>query len=257
MDLRSYELKTDREKQWSLIEERLKRDNTRREIKAKKDHFFHHIRFHAFGYLGQFVYHFDPTFEGWQKLFDEEITDPISEGEFWTLNRLMAGNLSSYFFCIEDQDYYFKATFGNTYDPERRFPIRVGRETEHRVIVLTAEDLFQALIRPFARWLSGRESGEEGLLRFNLSYFESLLRQIDTTPFQDEVLSRREESPGFKEPYYVQHAILSVLRFGFSDGEIERVRMAQKVTEIMMDHADELNELKAMYQRVRNESQSA
>lgn len=257
MNLGNYELKTDREQQWSLIEERLKKNDTRREIKAKKDHFFHNRRIDAFGYSGRFIYYFDPTFAGWQRLFDEEMEERISDDEFWTLNRLFAGNLSSFFFCIEDQDYYFKSTFGNSYDPERRFPIRINREEEHRVIALTTEELFQALIRPFARWLRGRGTGEEGLLRFNLNYFESLLPRIDATPFQAEELSRREESPGFKEPFYVQHAIYSVLKFGFSDGEKARVELAQKVTDIMMAHANELNELEAMYERVKTESQSS
>lgn len=258
MNLETYQLKTDREQQWLSIEDTLKSHGlNRKEIRAKKACFFDGDGCKAFGAKGQFLYERKPTFSGWQRLLDEEIEEPISDVQFCTLNEFMAGNLSSYFFCIEDQDYYFKVTFGDAYDPERRFPLRINREAEHRVIPLTANDLFKALIRPFARWLKGRCTGEEGLLRFNLGYFESLLLRIDVTPFSADELPRHGESPGFRSPYLVQHAIYSVLKFGVSDGEKERVDMAQRVTDIMMAHANDLNELEAMYERVKTESQSS
>jgi len=258
LNLETYQLKTNREQQWSGIENVLKDHGaTRKQIRAQRDCFFDGKGCHAFGLNGQFCLHHNPTFEGWQRLLDDEIEEPISDVQFCTLNEFMAGNLSSEFFCIEDQDYYFKVTFGDAFDPERRFPLRINREAEHRVIPLTANDLFKALIRPFARWLRGRGTGEEGLLRFNTGYFESLLPRVDVTPFTANELPRHGESPGFREPYLVQHAIYSVIRFGFSDGEKERVELAQKVTDIMMAHTTELNELEAMCERVKTESQSS
>lgn len=257
MDLKSYELKTDREYQWTLLENRFKRHgHTRKEIKAKKDCFFFGKGGEAFGPIGQFIYYTEPTFDGWQRLFDEEVKEPVSDSDFWTSNRMMAGQLADYYFCIEDQDYYFKVTFGNAYDPERKFSLRVNQETEYRPIVLTVNDLFQDLIRSFSRWLRGRGVGEEGLLRFNLEYFESLLPHIDTMPFQAEELSLRDESPGFKQPYLVQHSLSNILKFGFTDGDQERVEMAQKVTDIMMDHADDLRDLRKMYDQAKKDAKT-
>jgi len=260
VDLESYELKTDREHQWALLENRFKKNgHTRKEIKAKHDCFFFGRGGEAFGPLGQFIYYTEPTFEGWQRLFDKEVKEPVSDGDFRALNRMMAGQLSDYFFGIEDQDYYFKVTYGSAYDPERKFSLRVNQETDFRPIVLTVNDLFMALIRPFSRWLGGRGTGEEGLMRFNLEYFESLLPHIDTTPFQLEELPLRDESPGFKDPGLVQYSISSILKFGFTDGDPERVQMARKVTDIMMDHAGELRELRElreMYDQAKKDAKT-
>ena len=257
MDLESYELKTDREHQWTLLENSLKRDGlTRKEIKQHKDCFFFGKGREVFGPVGQFYYYTEPTFQGWQRLFDEEVKKPVSDDDFRALNWMMAGQLSSLFFCIEDQDYYFKVTYGSAYDPERKFSLRVNQETDFRPIVLTVNDLFQALIRPFSSWLSGRCTGEEGLMRFNLEYFESLLPHIDTAPFQLEELSMRDRSPGFHDLCLVQYSISSILKFGFTDGDPERVQMARKATDIMMDHAGELRELREMYDQAKKDAKT-
>jgi len=257
VDLESYELKTDREHQWTLLESSLKREgHTRKEIKQHKDCFLFGKGGDAFGPIGQFYYYTEPTFQGWQRLFDEELKKPVSDGDFRALNRMMAGQLSDYFFGIEDQYYYFKVTYGSAYDPERKFPLRVNQETDFRPIVLTVNDLFMALIRSFSRWMLGRSTGEEGLLRFNMEYFESLLPHIDTTPFQLEELTMRDRSPGFHNPYLVQVSISNILKFGFTDGDPERVQMARKVTDIMMDYADELRELREMYDQAKKDAKT-
>ncbi|MBK8973306.1 MAG: hypothetical protein IPM37_18845 [Hahellaceae bacterium] len=169
----------DRNRQWEQLESRYRKNgNSRKNIKACKELFFEGKIGGSFDWDSILYLWPDPTLEGLQKLLDEVITDPLTDGDFETLQGYFCGVLSDYFCPIETQDYYFKATFGEVYDPDRVFPLRINREKEHRKLTYTPNNIFQALAFYFNKYMHFNQPSS-GVLRFNMGYLESLLPHVD------------------------------------------------------------------------------
>jgi len=257
----TYTLKTDRENQWALLEERLiKGGETRKRIKICKNYFFDNdvSGNESFGWSYRFRYYYNPTFEGWQKLFDEEIDEILSDQDFKTLNNMFCGQLADYFFCIEDQDYYFKTTFGDVYDKDRKFPLRINQESQYRTIAITENAIFLQLVNRMSKWLKAKDSKEQGIARFNEEYFESLLPVIDTAPFIAGSDIPRETSDGSAKPDITRAGLRTILKFSIEQPETEsrkeRFEAALRLTEILMDYADDLADLRTLYEQASLEA---
>lgn len=254
MDRETYTLKTNRENQWALLEDRLgKGGETKKRIKICKNYFFDNnvIGIESFDWFYRFRYYYNPTFEGWQKLFDEEIEETLSDQDFKTLNNMFCGQLADYYFCIEDQDYYFKSTFGDVYDKGQKFPLRINREPGFRTISITENAIFLQLVNRMSKWLKAKDSKEQGIARFNERYFESLLPVIDTAPFIAGTEIPRETSDGSAKPDMTRAGLRTILKFSIEQPETEagkeRFEAARRLTEILMDYADDLGDLRALY----------
>src|SRR5690554_8185248 len=77
----SYVLKTDRNAQWQKIESRLSETATKKQIKVCRDYFLDGLdNSKHFTWSDRFRLYHNPTLEGWQKLFDEEIQEPLTDG---------------------------------------------------------------------------------------------------------------------------------------------------------------------------------
>ncbi|WP_203143420.1 hypothetical protein [Marinobacter mangrovi] len=253
--MQKYIMKTNREQQWQAIEALMKDHGaTRKNISSCHKYFFDGIDLGGnFSLVDKFVFYPDPSFDGWQQLLDEGVGGPISDADFKTLNQYLCGQLADYFFSIEDQNYYFQATFGDVYDSERKFPLRINNESSFRKIVLTENAIFFILVNRFSRWLKGKEKVEQGVLRFNYKYFETLLSVVEKTPFSDKEELPDETIDGSVRPKILRAGIKTILKFGVMENGygIDDVRFsaARRVTEIMMDHASELADLKLFYER--------
>src|SRR5690606_26020958 len=101
---------------------------TRKNIEASKRTFFDNDVTVNIDWSDRFWLYYKPTFEGWQHLFDHELEETLTDRNFQTLNYFLCGQLADYYFCIEDQDHYFKTTFGETYDACRKCPLRINGE---------------------------------------------------------------------------------------------------------------------------------
>lgn len=255
----TYTLKTDRENQWALLEERLRKGGeTRKKIKTCKNYFFDNdiSGNESFEWFYRFRYYYNPTFEGWQKLFDEEIDETLSDQDFRTLNNMFCGQIADYYFCIEDQDYYFKTTFGDVYDKDRKFPLRINREPNHRDILLTENKMFAELLRRFGFWLKNQDDKEEGILRFNEGYFESLLPIVDRMPFMDKKYAPKDRTEdGSAAPAQIQASVKSIFRCSLNnaDGSVdkERIEASRRVTDLLMSNADGLADIRILYDQAK------
>lgn len=256
MGFRNFTLKTNREQQWSSLESLMKGHGaTNKSICNCRSYFFDKIDCGNLTPTDKFLFYPNASIEGWQKLFDDEIKEPLTDQDYFTLNKFFCGDFSSYFFEIEDQDYYFKLAFGEVYDDERKFPLRINQEKESREIVLTENAIFFHLVNRMSRWLKAKDFRQQGLVRFNEKYFKSLLPVIDTMPFLNEKDLPSETSDGSAKPDMTQSGIKTILKFAFSapktESDKERVESAQKITEILMDHADDLADLRTFYNRAK------
>jgi len=85
--IEGYTLKTDRNLQWFMIEARMEKGNgTRKSIKRCKDYFFDGNDVGAeFRWSDRLKFYPEPSLEGWQKLFKEKITEPLSDSDYLTL----------------------------------------------------------------------------------------------------------------------------------------------------------------------------
>ena len=252
-----YVLKTDRELQWKKIEERfIKNGNTRKNIKICKDYFFNgYYESEGFRVKDRFVFYRNPTFSGWQQLFDEEILDPVSDSDFLTLQCYFCGQLYEYFFDAEDQSYYFKVVFGDRYDKNRIFPIRINRESNFRKITLTPNQVFGYLTTYFIRYMKDVGVDYAGILRFNLDYLDSLLPLVAEDFFSVEGSDELTEDD--VRVGAVQSSISKMLKWSYAKPseriDQERIDAANAVKAVFLKHADNLGEFNAVHEKVRSD----
>ena len=248
----------DRNKQWEKYEALLrKHGNTRKEIQKHRDIFFEGSYKPGTHWSLLFYLWPDPTLEGLQKLLDEVITDPLTDADFEMLQGDFCGVLSDYFCPIETQDYYFKATFGEVYDPDRVFPLRINREKEHRRLTYTPNNIFQALAFYFNKYMHFNQPSS-GVLRFNTGYLESLLPHVDPCFFSVAEIEGRELEQLFASR--LRAVVISLLKWpvearrqNFSE---EQIANADKVKASLMKNADQLGELRALEAKVMAEMES-
>ncbi|EDM46991.1 hypothetical protein MDG893_16157 [Marinobacter algicola DG893] len=224
---------------------------TRKNLRNCKSYFFDKVDCGNFSFLDKFLFYPEPTFDGWQRLFDEEVEETVTDQNVKTLNNMFCGQLADYFFCIEDQDYYFKTTFGDVYDKDRKFPLRINQESQYRTIAITENAIFLQLVNRMSKWLKAKDSKEQGIARFNERYFESLLPVIDTAPFIAGSDIPRETSDGSAKPDITRAGLRTILKFSIEQPQTEsgneRFEAARRLTEILMDYADDLADLRSLY----------
>jgi hypothetical protein len=255
--IEGYTLKTDRNKQWAKIEVRMIEDgNSRKNIKSCKDYFFDGKDEGAtFRWHDRLMFYPAPTIAGWQKLFDEEISEPLSDQDYFTFQLFFCAQFYDYFFGIEDQSYYFKTAFGERYDINKVFPIRINKEDEHRVITLTPNQILRHLMTCFNRYMEDIKVDYAGLLRFNLEYLDSLLHLVSSKFFGIERNTGSTED-GVRIAA-VQSSIQKMLKWSYAKPskkiDKERIDAANAVKDVFLKHAGQLGEFNALHDKVRKE----
>ena len=247
-----YILKTDRQKQWDKMEAKLSKTASRKDIKVCRDCFFDNvIRSENFRWSDRFFLYFNPTLDGWQQLFDEEIKMHMNDEDFSTLQSFFAGQMANDFFCIEDQDYYFKAAFGQVYDPNKRFALRINRESEARVNTYTPNRMIYWLEYYFCTYLEEIKNEDVGLLRYNLEYLNSVLPLVDKRFFstQKYVLSDvTEDGVRFLTIQSLTKKIIAASQAKPSK-KINQARIdaANKVLDVFQHNASKLGDFSKLY----------
>jgi hypothetical protein len=257
--MEEYKLKTDRDQQWSLIEkEFIENGNTRKNIKICKEYFFNGNNLSSdFRWWDLFFMYPNPGIEGWQKFFDEEVVEPLSELGYKTLQNFFCGRLYQEFYSIEDQSHWFKVVFGERFDVNKTFPIRINLESEHRKITLTPNNILRELMTNFSRYMEDIKVDYAGILRFNLDYLDSLLPLVDTTPFSTKEFRTKDKTEDGVRLGAIQEIITDVLKYSYSKPskkiDQERIDAANSVKEVFIKHADQLGEFNALHDKVRKE----
>lgn len=254
----SYVLKTDRNAQWQRIEERLSETATKRQIKVCRDYFLDGVdNSKHFTWSDRFRLYHNPTLEGWQKLFDEEIQEPLTDANFRTLQYYFAGQLHQDFFGIEDQDYYFKAAFGPHYEADRLFPLRINQEPTPRPISLTPNQLLDSLMSDFSWYVRNADADDVGVLRYNLDYLDSLLPLVDPGFFSTQAYTLRDLTEDQVRYAGIQSATKNMIKAALGGMEPQtdaaRIQAANAVLEVFQHHADALGEFNALYAQVKKD----
>jgi hypothetical protein len=158
-DLRNYQMTTTREQRWETKLDKFGRDEsmTRKEIKKWKEVFWEDSgTWSHIGWSERFTYYNNATLEGWQHFFDNELTDhELTEADYDLLQRYFAKTLMySCGFTVEDGLYLFKVAFGESYDPERRFCLRINQEQDYRQVNLKPEYFVAVLLDQLADYVN-------------------------------------------------------------------------------------------------------
>ena len=257
--LEGYTLKNDRDKQWDRIEkEMISNGSSRKDIKACKSYFFNgEILSENFRWKDLFLMHPNPTIEGWQNFFDEEITEPLTEQNYSTLQFYLCGQLYEDYFDAEDQSYYFKVVFGEHYDENKTFPIKINKESEYRKITLTPNHILSHLMTYFSRYMEDVKVDYAGILRFNLDYLDSLLPLVDTTPFSAQKFRTKDKTEDGVRFIGMQSSTKKMLEWSYAKPskkiDQERIDAANAVKEVFLKHADNLGEFNALHEKVRKD----
>jgi len=255
--LEDYTLKTDRNIQWKNIEAlMIDHGGNRKNIKACKGYFFEgkgdglKLR-----WSDRFKFYPSATLEGWQTLFDQEIIEPLTDSDYLTLQHYFCGQFSDYYFCIEDQSYYFKMAFGERYDKNKTFPIRINREHECRVITVTQNKILRNLMTNFSCYMKDIKANHAGFLKFNLGYLDSLLPFVSLEFFNIEASNDITED-GVRIGA-VQSSTTKMLKWSYAKPskkiDQERIDAANTVKEVFLKHADNLGEFNALHEKVRKD----
>lgn len=256
----AYTLKTDRQAQWQQIEKELSETATKKQIKICRDYFLDGINNSKhFTWFDKFRLYHNPTLKGWQKLFDEDIHEQLTDADFITLQYYFAGRLYQEFFGIEDQDYYFKAAFGHRYEADRLFPLRINREpTARRIITLTPNQLLFCLLAEFSWYIRNADSDHFGVLRYNLDYLDSLLPLIDKGFFSTQSYTLQDLTEDLIRYASVQSATKNIIKAALGalgqQTDAARIQAAQAVLDVFQQHADNLGEFNALYAQVKKDS---
>lgn len=255
--LEGYTLKNDRDKQWDRIEkEMISNGGSRKDIKACKSYFFDGERLSEnFRWNDLFLMHPNPTIDGWQKFFDEEVTEPLTDRNYLTLQFFLCGQLYEDYFDAEDQSYYFKVVFGEHYDENKTFPIKINKESEYRTITLTPNHILSHLMTYFSRYMEDVKVDYAGILRFNLEYLDSLLPLVSTKFFG--VAKDRSDTDDGVRVAALQSSVTKMLKWSYAKPskkiDQERIDAANSVKEVFIKHADNLGEFNALHEKVRKD----
>ncbi|WP_416398391.1 hypothetical protein [Allohahella sp. A8] len=255
-----YQLRTDRRVQWELLEERMKKAGaTRANLHKCRKLFFDNDSNGRFRWVDRFWFYFNPTFDGWQHLFDHELNEKLSDQDFRDLNRFLCGQLADYFFSTEDQQYYFDETFGAAFDANRKFSLRINGEEEARKVCLSADGIFQRLVLDLSTWLreGPSTSNYRGILAGRLPYLESLLSHIDPVVFSvcDELPI--ETRDGITRAKITRGSIKNIFERAVEstdNASFDAMPLAKAVTELLMAHAKDLGDMALLYQGAKSQA---
>lgn len=253
--MENYELKTDRQEQWKKIEDKMSAAASRKDIKVCRDYFFEDVDNNTrFTWSSYFKFYCHPTLEGWQKLFDENSHMKLDDEGFSTLQSMFAGQLANSFFCIEDQDYYFKAAFGQVYDPKKRFALRINKESEARINTHTPNTMIYWLEYFFHLYLEDSKYEDAGVLRCNLEYLNSVLPLVDKRFFSTQKYSLSDESADGVRLLTMQSLTKKIIVAANSKPSKkinkERIDAARKVLDVFQQNASKLGDFLKLYDQV-------
>ena len=262
MSSKPYPNKTDRSKQFNEFKDYI--GWTRKELKFWEHYFF------TGELLAEKVeqstwllfLHPEQTTERWQyaltNLFDlnnrnrlELRNDELNDKFFFPyLQNAFLGLLNSFFFHPEDRAWIFTQIFGESYDPERKFPLLLPNENECRAFTYTAKEIVSFIFVDINSVLRGKSKDTYAI--YIVRYILSLLPYIDLISF------------GISEPdddndYSVWSVLNRAIHFAHqdigsaSDKDQPKIELARKVKSIFDNYEGELGEYQQLVELVEQE----
>ena len=194
MQTEGYKLVADSASRWRVIEEMLLRDASLTE----EDLAFHRSIFEGTAaalerpvpwHLG-FAYLSNASLSAWQEYLEYSASEhEYTDADYLWLQLFFLRNAETYGFPPTDIAYFFLRVFGETYDAERMFPLRINKEPANRRISATSSAIFAGVMRgaKASIFSNMRKPWPDGnYLPYVLGYFDSLLPHIDQRAFGTE-----------------------------------------------------------------------
>ena len=208
-----YPNKTDRDKQWNTRSKG--RTWTRRELKQWYAYFYEGLLDSPESLVGELLFmHPEQTIESWQITLDKRVLysedmwgerrgATMQDNMFDYLQQTFLGFINRYGFHPEDQAWIFRQIFGDTYDPNRLFPLLLPNEKDYRVIAYSAACVMRFVMFSVHDYLDG--SSDNNYPCYIQSYMASTLAHLPLAIFGTQLC---EDEMG-----YDGRVIASALRF--------------------------------------------
>lgn len=249
IDINNYQIQTTREQRWQVYLEKMENQGemTRKELKKWKDVFWEESG--TWGHIGwdpRFRLHSNATLAGWQHFFDHELTDyQLSDKDFKQLQKYFFDSLmTSCGFTVEDGLYFFKVAFGEVYDPNRKFCLRINQEADCRTVTLTPEYVVGELISDCSFYIDnqyGDRPGIKSLLMYDPSMFkflESVIPYVD--PMGYSVVSFYELRDKGSNAMMYSEQFHRILKFSLAPPygayTQDRHDLAKRIADIFLTH---------------------
>tara|TARA_R110002126_G_scaffold110984_1_gene248747 strand:- start:107 stop:922 length:816 start_codon:yes stop_codon:yes gene_type:complete len=193
-----YMFKTDREKQWEIWVSDT--SISRRNVKILHEYFLtgNMPSENDFG-LGQVLFlQPEQNLLGWQKaisdiynlqldnykVYMDQSNEEAQSRFYLQLQRNFLGFITNYQFHPEDQAWIFTQIFGETYNPDRKFPLLLPGEDEYRVISLTPLEIIRSFSVCFRSLFRVGNKSSFAFAMYLVGYFGSLVPYIPIDVYQ-------------------------------------------------------------------------
>lgn len=167
-----------RKKAWEAIEDQVADELTKKQVEARKKYFFTGTKPKVDMSPGEYTLYFpDNSYAGLSFVFKEYV-------DIKRLRSRVFKSIQSDFFqnlahwpgaSLEDKIRLFKMVYGDTFDPDRKFPFLIGSEAERRPLSHGVDELFVIITGKYLA-ISGTALEEsffwKDLVDFYLSLFE-------------------------------------------------------------------------------------
>ncbi|WP_416398401.1 hypothetical protein [Allohahella sp. A8] len=184
------EWQRNREVQWQPIQEELQKDLTRKRVNE-----FKHLYMTGRVPYGAIIHatdavelYPDHSIAGIQHCLDTNFPSGLSSDEFRRLQATLSigvGNLQGS--SRDEQVELFRYVLGETYDPERLFPFRLGQEGRKHKIDISAGSLFADALVSLTFWVEASEysaPAENRVVWLDLiDFFFSLIKFVNPSVF--------------------------------------------------------------------------
>lgn len=253
-----------RSRLWAEVEPGIKEGLSKREVQRWKDYFFTGIVAKSGKYAPGALVEFFPSFskEGIAYCLKNNMSEKIGDDEYRQVQALFETNIHTVAGLTRGaQLELFKYVFGESYDPERKFPFLIGSESEYRAITLHPNLLFESLCST-NNWLK-RKHVLEPIWPAVLDYGFSLIPYVDTRIFRigEANKSKGEYLDGGVRSDIAQAKLIGVSRYCFkypdpTEGAPEGESRRQFLREFR-ERMENLNhypgDLKALWESVKAE----
>jgi len=149
-----------REESWKALEEETKEGLTRKRVKEFKAVYMtglipDGVKIHPHDAIELFP---DHSVEGIQYCLDVNFPEGLSDGEYLEVQRLLSAGLHRVKDLSRDEKVtLFRYVMGDRFDPERKFPFRIGQDQSLRTITIKPGRLYSSALIAIVHWIKRYE----------------------------------------------------------------------------------------------------